>query len=57
MTNTFTNSSHYDSLKTQLAELQKESSRVDMTDEFAKYARLQRKILKIQDEVKKLGKV
>lgn len=55
MTNAFTNSTRCDDLKTQLAELKKECAQVDMTDEFAKYARLQRKILKVQDEVKKIG--
>uniref|UniRef100_A0A1B6LL11 Guided entry of tail-anchored proteins factor 1 n=2 Tax=Graphocephala atropunctata TaxID=36148 RepID=A0A1B6LL11_9HEMI len=46
-------SSYYHKLRTDLLELQRESSRINMTDEFAKFARLQRKIIKVQDELKK----
>uniref|UniRef100_A0A1B6ERZ3 Guided entry of tail-anchored proteins factor 1 n=1 Tax=Cuerna arida TaxID=1464854 RepID=A0A1B6ERZ3_9HEMI len=50
--NKLNTSSYYHKLKTDLSELQKESIGINMTEEFAKYARLQRKIIKIQDELK-----
>ncbi|XP_046664631.1 guided entry of tail-anchored proteins factor 1-like [Homalodisca vitripennis] len=50
--NKLNTSSYYHKLKTDLSELQKDSFGINMTEEFAKYARLQRKIIKIQAELK-----
>lgn len=55
MLSKLTKSSTYFELKAQLESMQKECSYINMTDEFAKYARLQRKIIKIQDELKNNG--
>ncbi|XP_054263658.1 guided entry of tail-anchored proteins factor 1-like [Macrosteles quadrilineatus] len=51
--NKFCQTSRFQELRQSLSELQKESTSIDMTNEFAKYARLQRKIIKVQEELKK----
>lgn len=44
------------SLKEQLTQLRSDIKTVNMVDEFAKYAKIQRKINKLSDELKLIGK-
>jgi len=48
-------SQHELSLIQQLKDLRKQKSEINMTDEFARYAKCERKITKLTDELKALG--
>ncbi|OTF81381.1 tail-anchored protein insertion receptor WRB-like protein [Euroglyphus maynei] len=40
------------SLKRQVSDLKEELGSINMTDEFAKYSKIQRKLIKVTDELK-----
>lgn len=48
----FQESNHIGNVREEIAETRKKMSQISMMDEFAKHARLQRKLIKLQDELK-----